>query len=222
MNLPTPAPATFGAALRRCAGPAFARCLHRGRGENGVVWFDIDGRCDLSDAEPPFAGASDEEADALCRMWVALLLRRGDAEPAIVVQYELSLHLERLLAERGKAAFPLLGAILDKTDWRTFSAPHEGLALLRWHPDASAICAQMLDRVPEDFRDGLFTACYFAETPALRSRLLEKFAEWTADPTWSGGATGEWEWLGAFLKKWMPAVPLPRLEPLLRAYFRFL
>ena len=59
-----------------------------------------------------------------------------------------------------------------------------------------------LDLCEEDFRDGLFLACYRLNTPDIYSSLVRHFSEWIEkDPDWGKG-TGEQLALERFLQKW--------------------
>ena len=69
---------------------------------------------------------------------------------------------------------------------------------LKWE----AWCLKCLDLCDEDFRDGLFLACYHLNTPDIYSSLVKHFSEWIEkDPDWGNG-TGERLALKRFLKKW--------------------
>ena len=61
---------------------------------------------------------------------------------------------------------------------------------------------ELLDVIPEDFRDGLFMACYRLNTLAICRKLMNKFMEWIKnDPDFANG-TGEEAYLDAFIALW--------------------
>ena len=77
---------------------------------------------------------------------------------------------------------------------------------------------QLLDRVPEDCRDGLFLACHKLQSEKLDRKLIAKFMEWGAGP-WSPGATGELYALEQFIAKWLRLYSYMDLEGVVRLYF---
>jgi hypothetical protein len=75
------------------------------------------------------------------------------------------------------------------------------LALARM-PDGENLAIKMLDIVTDDFRDGLFLACYRIRTPRIFNKLERCFLEWiAADVTWGQG-TGEIYCLKKFIDLW--------------------
>ena len=63
------------------------------------------------------------------------------------------------------------------------------------------LCIRLLDVCQEDFRDGVFLACYRLNTPRIYRSLVEHFSEWIEIDGW-GTATGELGALKHFLGKW--------------------
>ena len=61
---------------------------------------------------------------------------------------------------------------------------------------------KFLDVILEDARDGILTACWHCNDRRVQKKLLEKFEEWSVDPSGWGDGTGEDVWLGRFLAKW--------------------
>ena len=184
---------------------------------------------EFSDFEEPdclglgwaFRGTADDEAAALLRLFLDDALRPRTAGGTII-RFELGLHFARLLAEKGALVAGELAAALDlpDRDWGRFDILARrqlllaGLAAL---PESGRRIVELLDIVPEDFRDGLFLACWFDGEAAVQRKLFAKFGEWTADPKWGGGS-GEEGWLYIFLTKWTSknTFPFRRLEPLIR------
>ena len=44
-------------------------------------------------------------------------------------------------------------------------------------------------------------ACWYRDDPHVNEKRLQKFEEWSKDPTWGGG-DGEDYWLARFVSKW--------------------
>ena len=61
---------------------------------------------------------------------------------------------------------------------------------------------ELLDVIPEDFRDGLFMACYRLNTLAICCKLMNKFTEWIKNDHDFGNGTGEEAYLDAFIALW--------------------
>ena len=61
---------------------------------------------------------------------------------------------------------------------------------------------ELLDVIPEDFRDGLFMACYRLNTLAICRKLMNKFTEWIKNDPDFGNGTGEEAYLDAFIALW--------------------
>ena len=61
---------------------------------------------------------------------------------------------------------------------------------------------ELLDVIPEDFRDGLFMACYRLNTLAICRKLINKFTEWIKNDPDFGNGTGEEAYLDAFIALW--------------------
>jgi hypothetical protein len=165
-----------------------------------------------------FRDASDEEAAAILRFWLLHWNQIG---------YELDCHLGSLLAQKGRLVEDLLAPVLRDTDWSSYASPQTLLAGLAAVPDGAKRAVELLDIVPEDARDGLFIACWYLPALPVQRKLLAKFVEWSADPTWGGG-TCEDGWLRVFLCKWISqgTFSLRRLAPLVqwtaRHEYRFL
>ena len=58
-----------------------------------------------------------------------------------------------------------------------------------------------LDKIPEDFRDGIFLACYKLNTSTISCKLVKKFTQWITDPDFGNG-TGEEYYLDKFVELW--------------------
>lgn len=166
-----------------------------------------------------FRETSDTETDLLLRLFLTATLEEPSPRH-VVIRFELALHFARLLAKKGKRVADVLANALDESDWSSLGVLARrqlllaGLAAL---PESGRRIVELLDVVPEDFRDGLFLACWFDRTPVVQRKLLSKFDEWTKDPAWDGGS-GEGGWLYRFLAKWVAknAFSLRCLEGLFR------
>ena len=117
--------------------------------------------------------------------------------------HDLLCQFSRLLVEQGGLVKRRLTEFYAGKDWTSYSAPHLTLSGLVHLSDGARRICKLLDEVPEDCRDGLFLACWHLNDSVVNKRLCEKFEEWSADPSWSGTATGEGAWLEQFLGKWI-------------------
>ena len=118
-----------------------------------------------------------------------------------VCAHDLLCQFSRLLVDRGALIKPRLQCFYQDKDWSSYSAPQLTLSGLVHLPDAAIRIQELLNVVPEDCRDGLFLACWFLNDLGVNKRLCEKFEKWSADPSWSGEATGEAVWLKRFSDK---------------------
>jgi hypothetical protein len=119
------------------------------------------------------------------------------------VGFSTAFELAKLLAMKGvlikeeAEAFLLDVSILD--------SPPLSLSLFWAYLGSSkeyeSICIRLLDGYREDFRDGVFLACYYLNTPCIYRSLIEHFSKWIAKPEWGNG-TGEMGALEEFLAKW--------------------
>lgn len=181
--------------------------------ESGLAFITIEaeGCCFPEIAEE---GAFDQATDA-----EATLLLRGFIGEAYRCTFELNRHFARLLARKGALVATELEARLTTIDWSSYASPSVLLAGLAALPEGIAWILRLLDEVPIDHRDGLFTACWYTVDDEVREKLLAKFDAWRQAPGWGGG-DGEDYWLGQFLRKWrsMGAFPEERLAPLIQWY----
>ena len=116
-------------------------------------------------------------------------------------EWELDCQLARLAATRGQLVLADAMAVIDREDWSGINPRQLLLAFLATFPDFKVRLPKMLENSLPDFRDGLFLACWHLNDSVVNRRLREKFEEWSADPSWSGTATGEDAWLKRFCAK---------------------
>lgn len=64
------------------------------------------------------------------------------------------------------------------------------------------MCAKLRTLPEEDFRDGLFLACYRLNTFNIYKNLVKYFSEWIGKDSDWGYGTGERWALEKFIKKW--------------------
>jgi hypothetical protein len=181
------------------------------------LFYEIDGdasgfamRCDGI-----FESCSDEEAKVLLEYFITL-------EDRSRLGWNLACQLSRLLAVKGLLVADKIDHIIQETDWTTFSAPHLLLSGAIHLRDSERIISDLLDRVPEDFRDGLFCACYYSDSSAVAQKVASKFEEWGRDLAWSPTATGEHGWLELLIKKWMGRCSVESLMSVITLYFKFI
>lgn len=159
-----------------------------------------------------FSDVSDDEALTLLRAFVS-----KDNH----FTFEILCHLARLMAVKGTLVSVLMDPIIASTDWGSHASPTSLLAYLAVKPDGVEWILRLLDVVPNDARDGLFTACWYCEDVRVQEKLVVKFEEWTKEPTWGSG-DGEDRWLECFLGKWITqeSCPYERLKGLVIWHFK--
>lgn len=140
-----------------------------------------------------FSDVSDEEAKVLLDAFVAGTSR---------CTFEILRHFARLLATKGALVAGQVDKIIETTDWESYASPQLLLSYLAVKADGVKWILKLLDVVLEDARDGLLVACWYCNDIRVQKKLLEKFEEWSSDPSGWGGGTGEDGWLGQFLTKW--------------------
>lgn len=139
------------------------------------------------------------------------------------IGFGLSCQLARLLSEKGQLVSTKMDRMLEKTEWRNYGTPYLLLAYLAVKPDGVEWARKLLDKVPDDWRDGLFLACWKIKDKGLHVKLLRKFEAWLSqDETW-GSSDGEGAWLGRFVSKWLTegTFTYARLEKCIRWHFKY-
>ena len=140
-----------------------------------------------------FSDVSDKEATTLL---IAAI------EQGSTFSFEILCHLSRLMAIKGELVGSRMDDIISTTDWSSYASPTFLLSYLATKADGVDWILRLLDVVPNDARDGLFTACWYRKDYCVQSRLYEKFEGWVKDSTWGGGDR-EGAWLARFLGKWI-------------------
>jgi len=173
--------------------------------EKGREWLS----CSCEDfpetsAEWMFMDVADDEA---------MILLTAFASGVDYCTYEVERHLSRLLAEKGRLVSEVLDPIIATTDWSAYMAPQMLLSYLAAKPDGEMWILKLLDVVPNDARDGLFTACWFSNSKIVHDKLISKFESWMVDPSWGGGDV-ECAWLREFVGKWssLPDIDRDKFE----------
>lgn len=164
-------------------------------------------------AEWLFSDVSDKEATVLLTAFL-----RSDNH----FTYEILCHLSRLMATKGQLVGGQMEDIMATTDWRSCASKTSLLSYLAVKPDGGEWILRLLDVVPNDARDGLFTACWYCNDARVQVKLLEKFGEWlNEDKAWGLGDR-EGAWLKNFLGKWISEETFSygRLENLVVWHFR--
>ena len=138
-------------------------------------------------------------------------------------EYEVQRHLMRLMALKGRLVESPMEQIIETTDWKLYSSPSELLSYLAVKQDGCAWIMRLLDIVPNDARDGLFTACWYCKDLGVQRKLLNKFKEWSLESSWGLG-DGEGCWLAQFLSKWIKrsVFPFKSLKELIVWHFAHL
>jgi hypothetical protein len=130
------------------------------------------------------------------------------------VGWSVHRELSKLLGKRGNLVRDRVEPIIRDL---AALAPDEGgftpwakhqlcLSFLPSLPDAEALALRLLDRVPEDFRDGLLRACYSLNTPAIYEAMKASVRRWEQD-IWCGSSTGELWLVQRMLDRWDRTFP---------------
>lgn len=159
-----------------------------------VLYFDGCESVPLSE-EWYLKGITDDEAQYLLEYFLV----SGKLD---VLDYSICCIMIRLLAEKGYLVKSEIFTILSKEDWACSPSLSCFLAGVCFLNNASNIIVYLLDLVPEDSRDGLFTACWKINNKDVDVKLLEKFEEWISKDETYGIGTGELGWVFVFLSKW--------------------
>ena len=139
-----------------------------------------------------FKDVSDDEATRLLKTF----LRENNR-----CTFELNRHFARLLATKGSCIKAELLLLLDQFDWESYASPSVLLAALSQLPHGADRILQLLEIVPTDARDGLFTACWYCEDARVQDALQAHFEVWKRDPSWGNGDMEDL-WFAMFSHKW--------------------
>jgi hypothetical protein len=171
--------------------------------------ISLDARYNLFTSESIF----DDCSDAQVKMFLGAFLAHG-----LSVSWSVSEQLSKLLASRGLLVSDTVDPLLTTLDWSSCGTHQLFLSYLAVQHDGAVSAERLLDRVPEDCRDGLFLACHRLQSEELDRKLIAKFVEWGAGP-WSPSSTGELYALEQFIAKWLKLYPYRDLEGVIRLYF---
>lgn len=183
--------------------------------DNGESYLTCDNSLSFPEcsAEWMFSDVSDKEATALLTAFM-----RNDNH----LTYEILCHLSRLMAVKGLLVSSQMDDIVATTDWSSYASAASLLSYLAVKPDGVEWILRLLNVVPNDARDGLFTACWYCNDTRVQARLFEKFDEWIKEDKAWGGGDRENVWLQHFLGKWISEeiFPYERLKELVVWHFR--
>ena len=139
-----------------------------------------------------FAGCTDEE---LTLLFTALI----ENHP---LYWDIALEIAKLLPTKGY----LVKDRLQLDGWTVDFCYHGFnqmlLAYLGSSKKYETRIIELLDMIPEDYRDGLFLACEALNTPLICRKLMEKFTQWINADSDYGKGTGEMHYLVRFIKLW--------------------
>jgi hypothetical protein len=136
-----------------------------------------------------------------------------DGEPD--VGWRVHLELSKLLAKRWHLVLDRVEPIVRElaalrpgeggfTPW----ARHQLCLSVLWRmQDGESLAVGLIERVPEDFRDGLLLACYKLNTPAVYEAVKAAVRRWEAEGCWCGGSTGELWQLRRMVERWDATFP---------------
>jgi len=134
------------------------------------------------------------------------------------VGWEVSVQLSKLLSQRGQLISKTFDPLLTTLNWESISTHLLFLSYLAVREDGVTLALKLLDKVPEDGRDGLFLACHKLQSAELDKKLMKKFVDWEAEG-WSPSSTGELYALEQFIARWLGLYPYQDLEDVIRIYF---
>lgn len=187
---------------------------------NMTLTLDKSGKCDcviiegldflkLED-ECIFINCDDQEAKSLLTAWLS-----GE----FMGDYDVDLHLSKLLAIKGHLTNDLATKIIHEEIWSGYNCKQMFLSYICNMSDYEKLLSQFLFSMPCDFRDGLFVATMYGDSSKVDDILIYAFSEWYKSGDWYPVGTGEDGWLEYFLKKWIKIYPIEKFEVPLRAYF---
>lgn len=179
--------------------------------EGNCADLHLDARYDLFASECIFDDCNDEQA----KVFLTAFLKQE-----LAVSWSVSEQLCKLLSSRGKLVSEIIEPLLATIDWRSCYTSQLFLSYLCLKDDGAGIASKLLDIVREDFRDGLFLACYRLKSESLDRKLIAKFIEWEAEGDCLG-ATGCIYALEQFIAKWLKLYPYVDLEAVIRLHFAY-
>ena len=126
--------------------------------------------------------------------------------------WQVCCELSKLLAKKGKLISQRAESFIFPDRTNHFRKVPLHLSYLATDIKWEECCLSCLDLCEEDFRDGLFLACYRLNTFDIYASLVKHFSEWIKKYTDWGNGTGECLALEKFIKKW-------NLNPTYRLHF---
>lgn len=158
-----------------------------------------------------FDGCTQEE--------IILLLQSFCTESYIKnYSWQVCCELSKLLAKYGKLIAKEVEDFIFHDKASNFTNASLHLSYFATDEKWEEWCLKCLDLCNEDFRDGIFLACYRLDTLNIYLSLVKHFTEWMKrDSDWGNG-TGELQALGKFLDRWNQN-PAYRLHSALQTFF---
>lgn len=168
-------------------------------------FLDFLGGPDYFDDECIYDSVDDSTARWLLNDWL-------DGAPN--VGWCINLELSKLLAKRGhlvrERVEPLIRGLsalsLDEGGFMPWSQHQLCLSFLPSMDDGERLAICLLERVPEDARDGLLHACYSLNTRPIYEAVKASVRRWEQD-IWCGGGTGEHWLIYRMVERWDRTFP---------------
>ncbi|MEG2076612.1 MAG: hypothetical protein RRY34_08920 [Victivallaceae bacterium] len=133
---------------------------------------------------------------------IKILLENFCSDYYVTQSWSVSCELSKLLAKHGKLVAAKVENILALDEANYFYHYPLHLAYLGSDPKWENYCIKCLDICQEDFRDGIFLACFYLNTYPIYCKLVECFEKWIEQDVYWGSGTGEAYALCKFIEKW--------------------
>ncbi len=130
------------------------------------------------------------------------------------VGWNVHRELSKLLAKRGNLVRDRVEPIIrglaalapDEGGFTPWAKHQLCLSFLPSFPDSEALALRLIERVPEDFRDGLLRACYSLNTRPIYEAVKTSVRRWEQE-VWCGGSTGERWLIHRMVQRWDRTFP---------------
>ena len=116
--------------------------------------------------------------------------------------WQVRCELSKLLAKHGKLIEKKAEEFIFSDKSNLFRKTSLHLSYLSTDAKWERLCLECMDLCVEDFRDGLFLACYHLNTFEIYKGLVKHFTQWIEKDSDWGRGTGESLALDRFIKKW--------------------